>query len=103
MAVSHLDGVEWGTPKDVFRNNHRRGTLTWRDILRMCEGRDAIREVMAIRFSRTHLFRSSVTYEVLKAIYKRHGSSSPVVQSASRVPQDIFVDIFRHGFTMEAP
>lgn len=102
VAVSHLDGVECGTPKNVFRNNYKRGTLTWRDISQMCEGRDTIREVMAIRFSRTHLFRSAVSYETLKAIYKRHGSSSPVVQSVSRVPQDIFVDIFRRGFAMEA-
>ena len=101
VAISHLDGVECGTPKDVFRNNYKRGTLAWRDILRMCEGRDAIPEVMAIRFSRTHLFRSTVSYDALKEIYKRHGSSSPVVQSVSRVPQEIFVDIFRRGFTME--
>lgn len=101
VAISHLDGVECGTPKDVFRNNYRRGTLAWRDILQMCEDRDAVRKVMAIRFSHTHLFKSTVSYKALTAIYKRHGSSSPVVQSVSRVPQDIFVDIFRRGFTIE--
>ncbi len=101
VAVSHLDGVECGTPKDVFRSNYKRGTLAWRDISRMCEGRDATREVMAMRFSHTHLFRSTVPYDALTAIYKRHGSSFPVVRSPSRVPHDIFVDIFRRGFALE--
>ena len=99
-AVSHLDGVEIGQPKDVFRNNRPLGTLGWREIQEMCgDGRvQGVQDVMALQFSHTHLFRSPVSFAALRGIYRDHNLKNPVVQSPSRVPRAAFLDIFRLGF-----
>lgn len=104
VAVSHLDDVEIGHPKDVFRNNRSLGTLGWREIQEMCGGsRDqGIQDIMALRFSHTHLFRSAVNFDSLKNVYRQHKLNNPVVQSPSRVPRAAFLDIFRLGFQPQA-
>lgn len=104
VATSHLDDVETGQPKDVFRNNRLLGTLDWREIREMCGGSRGqdIQDVMALRFSHTHLFRSAVSFSTLKDIYRQHKLNSPVVQSPSRVPTAAFLDVFRLGFPEQA-
>lgn len=96
VALSHLDDVQIGTPKDMFRDNRRFGTLSWPDIWEMCGG-DTFQTIMVLKFSRTFLFRSPIDFGSLKRLFSKH-SSSLVVQSPSRVPRDLFLDIFRQGF-----
>ena len=104
VAISHLDDVEIGQPKDVFRNNRLLGTLGWRDIREMCRGKQIgeVQDIMALRFSHTHLFRTQVSFAALKRIYGKHKLKSPVVQSPSRVPRAAFLDIYRAGFPGQA-
>lgn len=100
VAVSHLNGVEVGQPKNVFRRNRALGTLGWREIQEMC-GHSRVQEVqdvMALHFSHTHLFRSPVSFASLRDVYRQHGLGNPVVQSPSRVQRAAFLDIFRLGF-----
>jgi len=105
IAVSHLDGVEVGQPKDVFRNNRSLGTLGWREIREMCGGGrvQGVQDVMALQFSHTHLFRSPVSFAALRSVYRSYNLKNPVVQSPSRVSRAAFLDIFRLGFPMQAP
>ncbi len=104
VAVSHLDDVEIGQPKDVFYNNRSLGTLSWQEIQEMCGGGrvQGVQDIMALRFSHTHLFRSSVSFAALKDVYGSHNLKNPVVQSPSRVPRAVFLDIFRLGFPAQA-
>ena len=101
MAISHLDHVEIGQPKEVFRKNRSLGTLGWQEIYTMCGG-SQVQEVMALRFSHSHLFRSPVGLASLRQVYSRHGLKGPVLQSPSRVPRPAFLDIFRLGFPKQA-
>ena len=96
VATSHLDSVQVGPPKDIFRDNRRLGALGWSEIQEMCSG-DAVKDIMALKFSHSYLFRSPVDHASLKRVYSRH-SRNLVVQSPSRVPRAIFLDIFRSGF-----
>ena len=96
IATSHLDSVRIGPPKDIFRANRRLGALGWPEIQEMCGG-DAVEDIMALKFSHSCLFRSPVDHTSLKRVYSRH-SRNLVVQSPSRVPPAIFLDIFRSGF-----
>ena len=100
VAISYLDDVEIGQPKDVFRNNRSLGTLGWREIQEMCGG-SRVQDVMALRFSHTHLFRSAVSFTSLKDVYRQHELKNPVVQSPSKVPPAAFLDIFRLGFSRQ--
>lgn len=99
-AISHLDDVEVGQPREVFCNNRLLGTLSWWEIQEMCSNSqiDGVQEIMALRFSHTHLFRSPVSLTMLKSVYDRHNLNNPVVWSLSKVPRAAFLDIFRLGF-----
>ena len=101
VAVSHLDHVEIGQPKEVFRKNRSLGTLGWREIHAMCGG-NRVQEVMALQFSHSHLFRSPVALASLRQVYGRHGLKGPVLQSPSRVPRAALLEIFRLGFPEQA-
>ena len=96
VATSHLDSVQIGPPKDIFRDNRRLGALGWPEIQEMCSG-GTVKDIMALEFSHSCPFRSPVDHTSLKRIYSRH-SRTLVVQSPSRVPRAIFLDIFRSGF-----
>ena len=96
VATSHLDNVQIGPPKDIFRDNRRLGALGWSEIQEMCSG-GTVRDIMALEFSHSCPFRSPVDHTSLKRIYSRH-SRKLVVQSPSRVPRAVFHDIFRSGF-----
>ena len=100
VAISWLDEVQIGSPKEVFRDNRRLGVLAWRDIQEMCKGGE-VNDIMALRFSHTFLLRSRVDFGSLKGLYESHASKL-VTQSPSRVPKALFLDIFRAGFPMQA-
>lgn len=96
VAVSWLDDVQIGTPKDMFRDHRRLGALSWSDIYEMCRG-DEVQDIMVLKFSHTYLFRSPVDWRSLQRVYAKR-DSSPVVQSPSIVPREVFLDIYRMGF-----
>ena len=101
-AISHLDSVEIGQPKEVFRKNRLLGTLGWREIREMCSD-IRVEHIMALRFSHTHLLRSPVSFASLRDVYRRHNLKNPVVQSPSKVPPAAFLDVYRLGFSAQAP
>ena len=96
VAISHLDDVQIGYPKDMFRDHRRLGTLRWADIWEMCRG-EKLQTIMVLKFSHTFLFRSPVDYGSLKQLFGKH-SRSLVVQSPSRVSKDLFLQIYELGF-----
>ena len=96
VAMSHLDEVRIGSPKDMFREHRRLGTLSWPDIWEMCRG-NQLQEIMVLKFSHSYMLRAPVDLRSLKDLYRRR-SRKLVLQSPSRVPRDIFLDIHGLGF-----
>lgn len=96
VAVSRLDGVNAGSPKDMFREYRRMGALRWRDIYEMCRGEE-VREIMVLSFSHTFMFNNAISLDELRELYTGHGKRLQV-QSPSGVPYHVFLDVFRKGF-----
>ncbi len=96
VAVSYLDAVECGSPKEIFRKHRHMGVLAWADIDDMCQGTE-VRDIMVLRFSHTYLFNQPVDLADLRVLYKKH-DVNPVLQSPSRVPKALFFDIFQMGY-----
>lgn len=97
VAVSHLDKVMFGTPKEMFRENRNLGTLEWKHIWAMCKG-DFAEEIMVLRFSNSFQFRRPVQLEELRSIYRRNGRKHPNLQSPTSVPNEVLAHIFQAGF-----
>ena len=101
VAVSHLDAVTNGPPKEMFREHRRSGVLAWSHIYEMCHGNE-VQDIMVLRFSHTFLFNHPVSLAELRSLCAIH-DAPPVVQSPSRVPPALFFDIFRLGFERRSP
>ncbi len=96
IAVSHLDAVEIDTPKVLFNKFKKFGILEWKEVYKLCDG-DSSREIMALRFSHTFLFREPVSLDKLRDIFKEDEVGLPL-QSPSNVPMKTFRKLFRLGY-----
>ncbi len=96
IAVSCLDEVIINTAKELFRRFKRFGVLEWRDLYEMCD-HDPLKELMALKFSNTFLFRKPVSLDDIRIIYTKHGAGLPL-QGPSKVPSEIFCELFQKGF-----
>ena len=96
VAVSHLDDVEVGAGRSLFKRFAKFGILDWRAIYSMCNG-DPDMEIMALRFSHTFSFRRPVSLAGLRIAYSAEGQSL-VLQSPSRLSAPLFMEIFQRGF-----
>lgn len=96
IAISHLDMVDIGYPKELFQKYKKFGVLEWRDIYSMC-GKDVDEPIMAIRFSRTFLFKQSVDYKTLKAILSESDIGG-TFQSPVKIPFHTCKKLYEIGF-----
>ena len=96
IAISHLDAVEIDTPKVLFKKFKKFGILEWKDVYKLCNGNSS-REIMALRFSHTFLFREPVSLDKLRDIFKEDEVGLPL-QSPSNVPMKTFRKLFRLGY-----
>ncbi len=96
LAVSNLDAVMVDIPKALFRRFSKFGILEWKDLCDICDG-DPSKEIMALRFSHTFLFRKPVSLEKLRDVYKK-GEIGLTLQSPSNVPAEIFRELFQLGY-----
>lgn len=96
VAVSLLDEVVLGKPKELFRAFEQFGVLDWRAIFEMCKG-NVSAELMALKFSHTFPFRTPIELRRLREIFaeKRVGF---VVQSPAALPEALCRAIFEVGF-----
>ena len=95
-AVSHLDAITCGSPKEMFRQHRHLGVLAWSDIYNMCQGTD-VRDIMVLRFSHTYLLNQPIDLGDLRMLYAHRGVNL-VLQSPSKVPKMLFWDIIKMGF-----
>jgi len=97
IAVSHLDEIDIGLPKDLFRKYRRFGILEWRDIYNMCE-KNIEQPLMALRFSRTFLFRMQIPLTALRAVLAKDGISESL-QAPSIIPFQTAKNLYEIGFS----
>ena len=100
IAVSRLDDVAIGTPKVLFSSFEKFGILEWNDLFKLCDG-DISKELLALRFSNTFIFRRPVSLDFLRSICKK-SEISPPLQGPSELPESAFHEIFRAGFPDES-
>ena len=100
VSVSHLDGVEIGEARELFKKHRKRGTLEWSDVVGIADG-DPAGEVMALMFSNTIPLRREVTLDEARGVFSRHGKALPL-QSPLRLQAGLFQDLFKLGFPERA-
>ena len=96
VAVSLLDKVVLGKPKELFRLFAKFGVLDWRAIFAMCKG-DVSSEIMALNFSHTFPFRKPIALSRLREIFAEKRVSL-VLQSPATLPESVCRAIFEVGF-----
>lgn len=96
IAVSHLNDVVIDTPKELFRKFKKFGVLEWRDLYEMC-GNDPLKELMALKFSHTFLFLKPIPLDDIRIVYEKNGAGLSL-QGPSRVPPEIFHELFQKGY-----
>ena len=93
IAVSHLDKVVIDTPKELFRRFKKFGILEWNDLYKMCD-HNPLKELMALRFSHTFLFREPISLEVLKSVFEANVS----LQAPLKLSSKVFHALFQKGY-----
>ena len=100
VSVSHLDSVEIGEARKLFKKHRKRGTLEWRDVVGIAGG-DPAGEVMALTFSNTIPLRREVTLDEARGVFSGYAKPLPL-QSPLRLTAALFQDLFKLGFPERA-
>ena len=94
---SHLDSVEIGSAKDIFRKHQKRGTLDRKAVVQIAKG-DPEGEVMALSFSCTHPFAKRVSFAEVREVHRELGDGAQFLPVSIReVSVEIFHELFKRG------
>ncbi|MFO1042726.1 MAG: hypothetical protein U0941_13110 [Planctomycetaceae bacterium] len=93
IACSHVECVELGAAKVLFKKNERFGVYGFQDVLRTVGG-DHSKDLMAIRFSNTERLASPMSYEQAKSLLSDHVPWNNF-QSPLEIPEEDFLRIYR--------
>ena len=96
IGVSHLDEVIIDTTKELFRKFRKFGVLKWRDLCEMCE-HDPAKELMVLKFSNTFLFQKAIPLDDVRTVFSKKGVGLSL-QGPSKVPPEIFYELFQKGY-----
>jgi GNAT superfamily N-acetyltransferase len=94
-ACSRLDEVMVGKPKDLYRRFKRLGIYNWENVFEVAK-KDLDREIMALRFSDTELFKNPIEWNELQSIL-RSGGCNTQIQSSVRVSAELFAQLYRRA------
>lgn len=92
-AVSSIDAVTVGTPKEIFRTYRRYGVYEWKQINQLAKGNLSER-IMAVEFSKTELLPSPIPFNDLANVLARYGLRLHV-RSPWRIPEEVFFVLSR--------
>ena len=96
VAVSHLDEVVVGSPKNLFRRFKRYGTLDWNALCQMSNG-DLSKPLMALRFSHTFPFLRCVSLDEMWKVFDEEGIGRSI-QAPRKISCTAFLKLFRLGY-----
>lgn len=86
-AVSYIDQVKKGGPKELFREFKRLGVYEWKNIIDLAKN-ELENEITAILFSRTEYLDSPVSFEDFQLIHKNQ------IQGPLSIPHKSFLDMY---------
>lgn len=90
-ACSRLDDIIVDTPKNLYRRFRRLGAYTWEDVYKKA-GKDTTKQLMALRFSDTELFKTPVDRDQ----FRKTGIKSNI-QSPVQITKEQFAEIYKIG------
>jgi hypothetical protein len=96
VASSYLDEVTTDKPKVIFRKYSHYGIYEWKDIFALC-GRNIEKNIRALKFSNTEVFRKTVNYQDIQSILIKNGMPKNTFTSPLKVNNIIFNKIYRMG------
>lgn len=96
VAISRLDKVVIGSPRELLRQFKPLGVLDWKGLYEMCDG-NISSELMVLRFSHTFPFREGIPLSRIREVFQA-ASVEPLFQSPSRVPMQVFNKLYRLGY-----
>jgi len=97
VGSSHLDRVEVGRAKDIFKKYERRGTLDRKAVVEIAKG-DPEGEIMALAFSETNPFPRLVPLHEIREIYAELAEGTRFAPLSMRtVSTEIFHELFKRG------
>ena len=96
VAISRLDKVVIGSPRELLRQFKPLGVLDWKGLYEMCDG-NISSELMALRFSHTFPFREGIPLSRIRKVFQT-ASIEPIFQSPSRVPMRVFNKLYTLGY-----
>ena len=100
-ATSLVEEVVRGPAKEIFSQFKRYGVFEWAHVRDLAKD-DPYGIVEALRFGHTEPFERPVDLARIRELAGRAGVQTPVLQSPSRVPTDLFSAIYREGFPSDA-
>jgi GNAT superfamily N-acetyltransferase len=96
VGCSYLTEVQTGKGKDLFRMYKHYGIYEWDNIYELCDGKDD-KDIRALKFSHTELFRHPVTYDRAQELLVRNGFKRNTFASPVLVSSAVFFDMYEIG------
>lgn len=97
VGCSYLIEVRTGKGKDLFRMYKHYGIYEWEHIYKLCGGEDD-KDIRALKFSHTELFKNPVSYECAQKVLERNGFKTPnTFASPVLVSKEVFFDFYEIG------
>ena len=96
IAVSDLQDVVIGTPRELLRRFSRYGTLGWADLFDMADG-DAQKELMALIFMGTFELNRRIPLADVWDVFDRHNVGESV-RSPRHLPFAAFREFLELGY-----
>lgn len=96
VACSYLDEVHTGQAKSLYQRFKNYGIYEWKDIYKAAKN-DAYKEMKAIKFSDTEVFKKHVPFDSIAQIMQKHGRAQNTFASPVEVTKEIFNDIYKIG------
>lgn len=98
-AISILEEVAIGKPKDLYSRYRRLGVYQWKDVIETVNN-NFDRELMALRFSNTHMVDNPLEWKALQAKLKKFGIKT-MLQSPLKIDENVFAAIVKKTLSPE--
>lgn len=96
IACSYLDEVYTGTAKSLYQKFKNYGIYEWKDIYETAN-KDAYKEMKAIKFSDTEVFKDLISISQITEIFEKNGRKKNTFTSPVEVSREIFNQIYKIG------
>lgn len=94
VACSYLNEVHVGGAKSLFQRFKNYGIYEWSDIYKLA-GEDIFREIKALKFSDTEIFKKVISYEKICTVFNQCGRPSNSFASPVEVSMIVFERIYK--------